>query len=164
MRGRLNGRLLLVGTLAVSATIAALVFGLSKPKVMYSRGVFELLQNPLRDRPLRVEGILVGGSLCKVEKKCEFQFRMTDKPGRAPPGSRDELEVRFANCVVPDTFADVPGVDVEVVAEGELCEDCSYFAATQILAKCASKYEIPGGDAGVLRRLPVPPCGRESKR
>jgi cytochrome c-type biogenesis protein CcmE len=155
----LHGRLLLVGTLAVSATIAALVFGLSKPKAMYARGVSELVQKPLRDRPLRVEGVLVSGSLCKVSNKCEFHFRVTDRPGRAPPGTRSELEVRYAGCVVPDTFGDVPGVEVEVVAEGELCDGCSYFEATHILAKCPSKYEIPRGDAGVLRRKPIPLCG-----
>jgi cytochrome c-type biogenesis protein CcmE len=43
--------------------------------------------------------------------------------------------------VVPDTFRDVPGMDVGVTVEGALQADNS-FEATSVLAKCPSKYEM----------------------
>jgi cytochrome c-type biogenesis protein CcmE len=42
---------------------------------------------------------------------------------------------------VPDTFRDVPGMDVGVTVEGELQSDQS-FLASSVLAKCPSKYEM----------------------
>ena len=52
-----------------------------------------------------------------------------------------DVPVRFAQCVVPDTFRDVPGMDVGVTVEGSLLADNS-FEATTVLAKCPSKYEM----------------------
>jgi cytochrome c-type biogenesis protein CcmE len=43
---------------------------------------------------------------------------------------------------VPDTFKDMPGMDVEVTAEGKLGADDKVFTATSIIAKCPSKYEM----------------------
>ncbi|HKO93425.1 MAG TPA: cytochrome c maturation protein CcmE, partial [Polyangiaceae bacterium] len=43
--------------------------------------------------------------------------------------------------VVPDTFRDVAGVEVEVTAEGRLSAD-GRLQATKIFAKCPSKYEM----------------------
>ena len=42
---------------------------------------------------------------------------------------------------MPDTFRDVPGMDVAVTAEGKLTDD-GRFEASQIMAKCPSKYEM----------------------
>jgi len=52
-----------------------------------------------------------------------------------------EMPVRFAQCVVPDTFRDMPGMDVGVTVEGELQTDGN-FEASNVLAKCPSKYEM----------------------
>jgi cytochrome c-type biogenesis protein CcmE len=49
--------------------------------------------------------------------------------------------VRYAQCIVPDTFRDIPGMDVSVTAEGTLAASGD-FEATQIMAKCPSKYEM----------------------
>ena len=57
------------------------------------------------------------------------------------------MPVRYAQCVVPDTFRDVPGMDVGVTVEGELLTDNS-FEATSVLAKCPSKYEMKQKAAG----------------
>ena len=62
------------------------------------------------------------------------------------------LPVRFAGCVVPDTFRDVPGLDVEVTVEGELCDTCHTFDASMLIAKCHSKWS---SDWLAYR---VPPC------
>ncbi len=56
------------------------------------------------------------------------------------------MPVRFAECVVPDTFRDEPGADVGVTVEGELQAD-NTFEATSVLAKCPSKYETKARSA-----------------
>jgi cytochrome c-type biogenesis protein CcmE len=52
------------------------------------------------------------------------------------------LAVEYPQCVVPDTFRDMPGMDVEVTAEGKLAGSGATFVATSIMAKCPSKYEM----------------------
>jgi cytochrome c-type biogenesis protein CcmE len=102
---------------------------------IYSKPVDELLSARAKfmGRPVRAEGNLVHGSLSKREQPCEYRFVITKNAA--------ELPVRFGQCVVPDTFRDVPGMDVGVTVEGELQADGS-FEATSVLAKCPSKYEM----------------------
>ena len=57
------------------------------------------------------------------------------------PPFRTQVPVRFPQCIVPDTFRDMPGQEVPVTVEGELLADNS-FLATKVLAKCPSKYEM----------------------
>jgi cytochrome c-type biogenesis protein CcmE len=129
------------GALAASALamvavgIAVLVLTGMQDKAIYSKPVDQLLANKARfmGRPVRAEGNLMHGSLVKREQPCEYRFSI------AKNGA--ELPVRFAQCVVPDTFRDVPEMDVGVTVEGELQSDDT-FEATSVLAKCPSKYEM----------------------
>ena len=73
------------------------------------------------------------GSLERRDQPCEYRF-VLQKNGA-------EMSVRFAQCVVPDTFRDVPDLDVGVSVEGALQTDDS-FEATSVLAKCPSKYDM----------------------
>jgi cytochrome c-type biogenesis protein CcmE len=118
-----------------AAAIAALVLGGMQDNAIYSKPVDALLAQKDRfvHRPVRAEGNLVHGSLAKRELPCEYRFTI-EKNGA-------ELPVRFAQCIVPDTFRDVPDVEVGVTVEGELQAD-STFEATSVLAKCPSKYEM----------------------
>jgi cytochrome c-type biogenesis protein CcmE len=118
-----------------AAAIAALVLGGMQDNAIYSKPVDALLAQKSRflHRPVRAEGNLVHGTLAKRELPCEYRFTI-EKNGA-------ELPVRFAQCIVPDTFRDVPDVDVGVTVEGELQAD-STFEATSVLAKCPSKYEM----------------------
>jgi cytochrome c-type biogenesis protein CcmE len=118
-----------------AAAIAALVLGGMQSNAIYSKPIDALLADKARflHRPVRAEGNLVHGSLAKRERPCEYRFTL-EKNGA-------ELPVRFAQCVVPDTFRDVPDVDVGVTVEGELQPDAT-FEATSVLAKCPSKYEM----------------------
>ena len=84
-------------------------------------------------RRLRVEGNLVHGSLERRDQPCEYRFTIK--------GKEAELPVRFPQCIVPDTFKDVPGMDIGVTVEGKLASGGG-FEATQVLAKCPSKYEM----------------------
>jgi cytochrome c-type biogenesis protein CcmE len=134
-RRRWTGPLVAVGLAMGAAAIAALVLTGMQDKAIYSKPVDELLsqKSKFMGRPVRVEGNLVHGSLAKRDRPCEYRFTI-EKNGA-------ELPVRFAQCVVPDTFRDVPDLDVGVTVEGELQANDS-FEASSVLAKCPSKYEM----------------------
>ncbi len=127
--------LLLVPLVMAAAAIVALVLVGMQDKGTYSKDVDVLIAEKAKfiGKPVRVEGSLVHGSLVKRESPCEYRFTI-EKNGV-------EVPVRFAKCIVPDTFRDVPGVDVGVTVEGELRADNS-LEANAVLAKCPSKYEM----------------------
>ena len=126
---------LLIALLAMGGGILTLVFTSFEGAAIYSKGVDELVseRSKLASRNVRVEGMLVKGSLVRRDQPCEYRFRI------AKNGS--EVEVRYPQCVVPDTFRDVPGMEVAVTAEGKLASE-GHFQASTIFAKCPSKYEM----------------------
>jgi cytochrome c-type biogenesis protein CcmE len=130
-----RGMLLVIPLVVAAAAVVALVLTGMKDNAIYSKPVDQLMAEKARflGRPVRAEGNLVHGTLEKRDTPCEYRFTIT-KNGTDVP-------VRFAQCVVPDTFRDIPGTDVGVVVEGQLLADNS-FEATTVLAKCASKYEM----------------------
>ncbi|MDP9034619.1 MAG: cytochrome c maturation protein CcmE [Myxococcota bacterium] len=134
-RKRWVGPALAVGLAMGAAAIATLVLTGMQDQAIYSKPVDQLLAQKAKfvGRPVRAEGNLVHGTLVKRDLPCEYRFSI------AKGGS--ELPVRFAQCVVPDTFRDVPNLDVGVTVEGELHNDDT-FEATSVLAKCPSKYEM----------------------
>jgi cytochrome c-type biogenesis protein CcmE len=128
--------LVLLGTLLViGAAILPLVMTNLHDAAIYSKGVDEAVaqKDTLGDRNLRVQGTLVKGTLARRDSPCEYRFRMK-KNGA-------EIEVRYPQCVVPDTFRDVPNMDVDVTATGKLAKD-GHFQASAIMAKCPSKYDM----------------------
>ena len=132
---------LLITLLVMAGGILTFVLGQDSEKLTYSKQVNEVVgaEAELGERTLRVQGILVHGSLLKRDDPCEFRFKM--RPKDDPEGA--PLDVRYAACIVPDTFRDVQGMDVEVTAEGKLADDdASYLEAKHIFAKCPSKYEM----------------------
>ncbi len=134
-RKRWVGPAIAVGLAMGAAAIATLVLTGMQDQAIYSKPVDQLLAQKAKfvGRPVRAEGNLVHGTLVKRDLPCEYRFSI------AKGGS--ELPVRFAQCVVPDTFRDVPNLDVGVTVEGELHDD-NTFEATSVLAKCPSKYEM----------------------
>jgi cytochrome c-type biogenesis protein CcmE len=127
---------LLAGLLVMGGGILTLVMTSFENASVYSRGVDELLveQVKLNGRNVRVDGTLVKGSLTQAKTgACEYRFEIEKNGAKVP--------VRYASCIVPDTFRDVPGMDVAVTAEGTLAS-AGHFEATQIMAKCPSKYEM----------------------
>jgi cytochrome c-type biogenesis protein CcmE len=124
-----------VGLAMGAGAIATLVLTGMQDKAIYSKPVDELLASRAKfiGRPVRAEGNLVHGTLTKRDQPCEYRFTIAKNDA--------ELPVRFAQCVVPDTFRDVPDIDVGVTVEGQLAADGS-FEATSVLAKCPSKYEM----------------------
>jgi cytochrome c-type biogenesis protein CcmE len=126
---------LLAGLLVVVGGILTLVFTSVDDAAIYSVTTDQLVKNKsdYEERNVRVEGQLENGTLRFRKEPCEYRFSM-EKNG-------EKLAVRYPACVVPDTFKDVPGVDVQVTAEGKLSPE-GHFEATHIMAKCPSKYEM----------------------
>lgn len=125
---------LLLALLAMGGGIVALVMSFSGAAV-YAKTVDQVVAeaDKLQGRKLRVEGRLVHGSLMRRDQPCEYRFQIG--------GEGAVLPVRYAQCVVPDTFRDVPGMDLDVTVEGTISQEGA-FEATQVLAKCPSKYEM----------------------
>ena len=132
---RWMGPAIAVGLTMGAAAIAVLVLTGMQSNAIYSKPVDQLLgdKGKFLGRPVRAEGNLVHGSLEKRDQPCEYRFTIAKNGATLP--------VRFAQCVVPDTFRDVAGMDVGVTVEGELKPD-NTFEATSVLAKCPSKYEM----------------------
>lgn len=126
---------LLIGLLLMGGAILTVVFTGIDNAAVYSKGVDQLLAESgrLKARNVRVLGTLVKGTLVRRNEPCEYRFRLT-KAGK-------EIQVKYPQCIIPDTFRDIPGTDVEVTAEGKLQDDGS-FLAHQIMAKCPSKYDM----------------------
>jgi cytochrome c-type biogenesis protein CcmE len=127
---------LLIGLLVMVAGVLVLVFTSFKGAAIYSLGVDKLVkgQGSYNERSLRVKGMLVKGSLARRDQPCEYRFKLEENGA--------VLNVQHPSCVVPDTFKDMPGMDVEVQAEGRLADDGKTFVSTAIVAKCPSKYEM----------------------
>ena len=130
---------LLAALLALGGGVLALVFNGGQEAVVYSYQVDEVKAQAadLGERQLRVQGLLVSGTLTKRDNPCEYRFLMR----KAGDKTGEPLQVQYPLCVVPDTFRDVAGVEVEVTAEGRLAGD-GHLQATKIFAKCPSKYEM----------------------
>ena len=135
-RRRWVGPAIASGLAMVAAAIAALVLTGMQDNAIYSKPVDQLLAQKAKfvGRPVRAEGNLVHGSLDEARRS---RASTASRSRRTAPS----CPVRFAQCVVPDTFRDVPDIDVGVTVEGELQSDDS-FEATSVLAKCPSKYEM----------------------
>ena len=134
---------LLAGLLVVVAVVLGLVFNGIGDKdsgaLSYSLGVERLHkeQAQFAKRNIKVTGMLVKGTLTRRDEPCEYRFKLHDEK------NKDQvLAVAYRQCVVPDTFRDMPGMDVQVTAEGKLAADGQSFEATGIMAKCPSKYEM----------------------
>jgi cytochrome c-type biogenesis protein CcmE len=120
----------------VGALVALFMVGFKKAAI-YATPVDQLLarKDELKGRKLRVEGELVPGSLQKRDKPCEYRFTLHGKE------NAETLPVRYPQCIIPDTFRDVPGGGVQVTIEGTLKSETNDFEATLVMAKCSSKYD-----------------------
>jgi len=128
---------LLAVLLVMGGSLVALVMNGFKDAAVYATPVESLLseQDKLLGRKVRVEGELVPGTLAKRDKPCEYRFTIH---GKEQP--TQQLNVSYPQCVIPDTFRDVPGGGVQVTIEGAL-KSAGNFEATLVMAKCSSKYD-----------------------
>ena len=126
---------LLVVLLVMGAGIVALLMTSFKDAAVYAKSIDQAIseQGALMGRQLRLEGTLVRGSLQLREQPCEYRFIIK--------GAKAELPVRYAQCIVPDNFRDLPDIDLGLTIEGKL-SSASGFEASNILTKCPTKYDM----------------------
>ncbi len=128
-----NTSLLIVLVVMVGAVVSLFLVGF-KDAAVYAVSVDKLVgeKQQLTGRKVRVEGELVPGTLVKRDQPCEYRFTIH--------GADNKLAVRYPQCVIPDTFRDMPGGGVQVTVEGML-SSAGDFEASLVMAKCASKYD-----------------------
>ena len=119
----------LIGTLVATAAIAWLAFTSLDAQVYYvtvaeAQADYQRWQH----REFRIKGLVVAGSHYVREGTLDDHRFTIVEEGRT-------LEVIFRG-ILPDTFVD----GVEVVALGRM-QDPQVFVATEVMAKCASRYE-----------------------
>ena len=137
---RVKNLTLVFGLVSGAGVIASLVLTSFQDATVYAMGVDRLVGEKSRwvGRHVRVEGMLVQHTLRFREQPCEYVFDAT-KAGAV-------VHVRYPSCIKPDTLRDdMP--EVGVTAEGKLQADGT-FVASNVLAKCPSKYDMktkPGG-------------------
>lgn len=126
---------LLIALLVMAGGILALVMTSFEDSAIYAKKVDELVadKDRLASRSVNVTGTLVKGSLRRRDDPCEYRFKIEN--------NGVQLAVHYPQCVVPDTFKDVPDMDVDVTATGTLSKS-GHFEANHIMAKCPSKYEM----------------------
>jgi cytochrome c-type biogenesis protein CcmE len=139
---------LLLTLLALVGALVALFLLVFQPASVYATPVDKLMSDRQAyvGRKIRVEGELVPGTLMKRDKPCEYRFTIHTGDARLP--------VSYAQCVIPDSFRDVPQGGVQVTVEGALAEN-EEFQASLVMAKCTSKYdpakhEMKDGPAAAL--------------
>ena len=98
----------------------------------------------LGTKRFRMGGYVVKDSILQKKGTSEYLFevRPIDARMQYPEAKDKTIRVRYAG-LVPDTFKD----DSEVIVTGKLKPDGS-FEATDLLAKCPSKYEAAAKNEG----------------
>lgn len=115
----------------------------------YFHGADEVIVKPdaYVGQKIRLGGHVEKGSIMQKPGTLEFQFEVqpVNKPGmlKHPEALGKTIVVRYTG-VVPDTFKD----DAEVIVTGKLQADKQMFIASELLAKCPSKYEAEEKSSG----------------
>jgi cytochrome c-type biogenesis protein CcmE len=124
-----------VTTLVLATVFGVLLYTTLGESMQYYKYVDEVVgsQTDWSGKKMQVHGYVVPGSIGKKRDALEYRFdiQRNGKTMRA-----------FYNGITPDTFKD----DSEVVLTGVLTKEG--FIATDMTAKCPSKYDAASGPAG----------------
>ena len=134
------GTKFMVGAAVIVAAVGFLIAEGVKETGVYFLTPTELAAKTAADPTFYNVGLKMGakvvpGSIRRDRASREIDFRVSD--------GRHEYPVRYSG-LVPDTFTDAN--DIEVVVEGRLGHD-GVFHATDVLAKCGSRYEAVAKNA-----------------
>jgi cytochrome c-type biogenesis protein CcmE len=128
------GQKFLLGATAIVASVGMLIYGGVKETGVYSLTPSELAAKTAADPSffdlgLKMQARVVPGSVHRDADGRRIDFKISDGSSSYPVTYRG---------LVPDTFTDAS--DIEVIVEGRLARD-GVFHATEVLAKCGSRYE-----------------------
>jgi cytochrome c-type biogenesis protein CcmE len=136
-----KGAQILVGATVVALLLGWLAWsGLEEGAFRYYQTLDEFRSAGRVDQPSRVHGYVAPGSIERDVPAKEIRFRVQEvAPHAGGAGGADALPVTFSSLEAPDLFKD----GAEVVVEGRLSAE-GRFHATNVLAKCPSKFEAAG--------------------
>jgi len=128
------GHKFLIGATVIVVAVVLLITEGVKQTGMYFLTPTELAErtgadSTFYDLGLKVSAKVVPGSIVRTESERRVDFRISD--------GQHEMPVTYVG-LVPDTFTDAN--DIEVIVEGKYGRD-GLFRATEVLAKCGSRYE-----------------------
>lgn len=128
------GRKFLIGAVVIVASVTLLIAQGVRETGVYFLTPTELSTRIQNDASFHDVGVKVGarvvpGSIRRDAATQQVDFRISDGVHEYPVTYRG---------LVPDTFTDAN--DIEVIVEGRLGQD-GVFHATDVLAKCGSRYE-----------------------
>jgi cytochrome c-type biogenesis protein CcmE len=109
----------LLALLVMAAGIVVLfTFGF-KEAAIYSTPVEQIIAkgDEMIGRRVRIEGELVPGTLRKRDQPCEYRFIIRGQ------GKGKQLPIVYPQCVIPDTFRDIPDGGVLVTVEGAMTKE-----------------------------------------
>ena len=152
-------RKLLIAALATGVALAWLLWG-ETDNAVDSFSVAELVSRDVRDRPIRVQGTLVPGTLCRLDD-CGYRFTMREPAGSyasaaSVPDPWPTLPVAFAGCAMLESVLHEPAREHEVIVFGQRCQSCHELQATDVWARTYEMLEHAGG-AGAAPPPPLPP-------
>lgn len=124
----------IAGAAVIVAGVTFLIYSGVRETGVYFLTPTELITRVEQDPSFHDVGIKVGakvvrGSIHRDDAKQQVDFEVTD-------GAR-QFAVTYVG-IVPDTFTDAN--EIEVIVEGKYGRD-GVFRATEVLAKCGSRYE-----------------------
>ena len=135
------GTKFLIGAAVIVAAVSWLIVEGVRETGTYYLTPTELAQKAASDSSFYGLGVRVGsakvmpGSVILDVGAQEIDFRISD--------GHQEYAVNY-HGIVPDTFTGAD--DIEVIVDGSLCRD-GVIRATEVLAKCGSRYEAAAEDA-----------------
>lgn len=138
--GKFNYRLIAITVVAFIAAIV-IVFTAMQGSTVYYQNVSEITQQiaagKLPDASTRINGKVLSGSI--VYNKDHSQVSFTEVDTQNP---NDSIKVIYSG-IVPDTFQD----EAPVVVTGTWNSATNSFAASEMLAKCPSKYQATSSNS-----------------
>jgi cytochrome c-type biogenesis protein CcmE len=137
-----------ITALVLATAFGVLLYSTLGESMQYYKYVDEVMVQPeaWHGKKLQVHGHVVPGSIARKADSLDYRFEVY----------RNGKTVRaYYSGIVPDTFKD----DSEVVLTGALTPDG--FHASEMTAKCPSKYEeAPGSPAVTSRPAAASPAGQ----
>jgi cytochrome c-type biogenesis protein CcmE len=129
--------------IAIGAALVAGLLGwyglslVSEGGFVYYQTLAEFRNEGGPGQAVRVHGFVVPGSIERDVEAKQVHFRVQETAPHAGGSADGALPVIYAGLETPDLFKD----GAEVVVEGRLAAPAGTFHATNVLAKCPSKFE-----------------------
>ena len=133
--------------LVLATAFGVLMYSSLGESLQYYTYVDEVMAEPAawHGKNLQVHGIVVPDSIAKKDNTLEWRFQLQ---------RNGKVLTAYYNGIVPDTFK----ADSEVVLTGTM--DAKGFHATEMTAKCPSKYDAaPAANPAAESSTPAPSGG-----